>query len=72
MASINWCGVKGTFMDDKKKLKHSHTNEEVSDLMISVCVILTITLGGTSTHLLVHAKGVLGVWVHSTRMESRV
>lgn len=59
-------------MDDVKTLEHSPTKEEVSDPVMSVRVILTIALGGTSTHLLVHAKGVLGVWVHRARMESGV
>jgi len=37
-----------------------------------VYVTLTIALWRTSTHLLVHAKWVLRVWVHCTRMQSRV
>lgn len=33
---------------------------------------LTITLGGSTAHLLVHTERVLRVWVHGARVKSRV
>lgn len=46
--------------------------DEEQPTLSCLCFILTITLGGSATHLLVHTERVLRVWVHGARVKSRV